>query len=262
MRFRSRQEDEKEIVSLADWERLGKPASRDHWREGRSAYELAADWIERDAVERVTGLLSLRPELAGLELIEGIAEQQTRFDEIPHGPRNHDLLVRASTSAGVLVVGVEGKADEPFDHPLWRWRQRALSRTESSRSPARLDHLTMLFFGTTIDKDDAYPSLGCLGYQLLAALAGTLAEAKKHSAARAVLLVHEFVTDETDDEKHRRNASGLEDFLGRLSSSWGDRAGSTGQWITAPTTVRGDGDRMPESLPVSVAKLVTNRRTT
>jgi hypothetical protein len=71
---------EQEIRSLKDWERLGKPAARHHWKPGRSAYELAADWIDGNAVERATKLLSLRPELANAELIEGIAEKKTRGD--------------------------------------------------------------------------------------------------------------------------------------------------------------------------------------
>src|SRR4051794_28713783 len=175
-----------EILSFKDWKRLGKPAAEHHWVKGRSAYELAADWIDRGAPERVARLLSLRPELEGVELIEGIAEKKTQFDDIARGPRNHDLLVHARTGTGPLVIGVEGKADEPFDHPLWRWRQRALARTPTSQAPARLDNLTTLFFDDTIDADMRHPALGCLGYQLLSALAGTLADAKDRSAAKAV----------------------------------------------------------------------------
>jgi Domain of unknown function (DUF6946) len=85
------------ITSLDDWAALGKPASADHWTPGRSAYELAGDWTESDADDAVVALLSSRPELAGSELLDGVAEKQTRFDEDPHGPRNHDV------SSGKLV---------------------------------------------------------------------------------------------------------------------------------------------------------------
>jgi hypothetical protein len=37
-------------------------------------------------------------------------------------------------------------------------------------------------------------------YQLLTALAGTLSEAKKHGARHAVLMIHEFLTDERPDD--------------------------------------------------------------
>src|SRR5689334_5394001 len=140
MRFVGRHGEE--IRSLDDWARLGKPAAEHHWVPGRSAYELAADWLCGDAREHVAALLSLRPEFAGLELDVGIAEQKTRFDDIPRGPRNHDLLVQARTSAGGIVIGVEGKADEPFDLPLKAWQERAVRRNPNSQAPARLDNLT------------------------------------------------------------------------------------------------------------------------
>ena len=116
MRFVSR--DGTEIRSLEEWRRLGGPAAEHHWKPGRSAYELAADWIECDADSRVIELLSARDELSGLELIEGIAEKKTQFDDNPRGPRNHDLLVQGRCDRGGVIIGVEGKADEPFDAPL------------------------------------------------------------------------------------------------------------------------------------------------
>ena len=46
---------------------------------------------------------------------QGVAEKQTHFDEQGRGPRNHDLLLRATADIGGVTIGVEGKADEPFD---------------------------------------------------------------------------------------------------------------------------------------------------
>ena len=258
MRFVSRNGEE--INSIEDWERLGKPAADDHWRPGRSAYELAADWIERDAEARVRELLCQSNEIASVELTEGTVEKKTYFDDIPRGPRNHDLLVKGTSNLGPLVVGVEGKADEPFDLPLWRWRQAALARSSDSGAPRRLDQLTSLFFGTTIDKDHGYPGLACLGYQVLSALAGTLVDAREASAVHAVLLIHEFVTDETHDEMHRINGCVLDDFVTRLSGGAADRTTTGDGWITTPIAVKGDGQRMPDSLPVTIAKLVTTTR--
>jgi hypothetical protein len=257
MRFVNRDEDR--IESLPDWEALGKPASASHWRPNRSAYELASAWIDGEAVDRVTELLGMRPEFAGVRLREGVAEKPTQFDQNPRGPRNHDLLVRATTNSGELMVGVEGKADEPFDLPLWRWRERALAASPGSDAPRRLDDLTTLFFETTIDHDRGHPPLACIGYQLLSALAGTLADAKRDGARQSVLLIHEFVTSETEDANHVANGRVLEDFLTRLAGDV-ERDGSADAWITAPFPVRGDGMWLPESCQVAVAKLVTNRR--
>jgi hypothetical protein len=257
MRFLSR--DDTEITSLEEWGQLGKPASDHHWKPGRSAYELAADWIERGADARMRALLEAGG-LAPVELIEGTAEKRTHFDDNPRGPRNHDLLVRARYAAEPLVIAVEGKADEPFDKPLWRWRSDALRKSPESGAPKRLDDLTQLFFGTTIDKDRDWPAIACVGYQLLSALAGTLADARIEQAPRAVLVIHEFRTEETEDERHQVNARVLDDFLTRLHPTSHTRIDTADGWITEPVIVRGDGKHLPAQTPVQIAKLVTNLR--
>lgn len=248
------------ITSLAAWEKFGGPAADRHWVEGRSAYELALDWIEGDAPARLINLLGLRTALAGARLDVAIAEKKTSFDALPRGPRNHDLLVRAENAEGRIVVGVEGKADESFDEPLWRWREKALARSAKSAAPDRLDRLTTAFFGSTIDEDVDQPPLGSMGYQLLSALAGTLADAQTDSAESAVLLLHEFKTSKTDDEKHARNGRMLDDFIFRLARGPVDRSGSDDEWITPAIAVAGDGTILPASTPVFIAKMVTDRR--
>ncbi|MCW2984178.1 MAG: hypothetical protein JWR63_1748 [Conexibacter sp.] len=245
------------IHTLNDWRDRGKPAADHHWKPGRSAYVLAADWIERDAQARVTALLRLRPELADGTLDKGIAEKKTRFDDNPRGPRNHDLLVHGTTNAGPLVLGVEGKADEPFDQPLSRWKAAALDRNIGSGAPERLDGLTTTMFGAKIDTDTSAPPLAGLGYQLLSAVAGTVADAKVAGASHAVLLVHEFRTELTDEKRHASNQVALEQFLTRLAGSDFERTGTHDAWITAPIDVGGDGTWRPATFPLHVAKLVT-----
>jgi hypothetical protein len=51
----------------------------------------------------------------------------------------------------------------------------------------------------------------------MTACAGVLCEAERRRSTRAVLLVHEFVTDRTDDRKHDENGRDLDLFLARLS---------------------------------------------
>jgi hypothetical protein len=60
--------------------------------------------------------------------------------------------------------------------------------------------------------------LGDLRYQLLTAVAGTLAYAVSINAQRAVFVVHEFITSETDDANHRINEIDLDNFVARLSA--------------------------------------------
>ena len=191
-------------------------------------------------------------------LERAIAECKTWFDDIPGGPRNHDLLVVASTNVGRVVVGIEGKADETFDRDLMGFCAAALRRQASTRAPERLDRLTRALFGTTLAED---PTLGSLRYQLLSALAGTLVEARRFNAAAAVLLVHEFSTPETDPRKQRQNASDLESFVARLGAA-PRTTSDQGAWLAGPFAVPGN-THLPADIPVYVGKLSTRieRRT-
>jgi hypothetical protein len=250
--------DGRRLETLTDWRNHSGSVSSRHWAEGRSARELARAWIEGDATTHLESLLTSAPAFGGLVLDRGIAEKETRFDDIRGGPRHHDLLVIGRAPSGTVVIGVEGKADEPFDDPLDAWVMRAEARSEGSRAPERLDRLTTAFFGTTLDDD---PLLAPLRYQLLSALAGTLADAREQDAAHAVLLVHEFQTPWTKDDLHRRNAEDLEAFLGRLMPGVA-HAGADRAWIAGPHAVVGDGTWLPDETEVYVAKLVTSTRPT
>jgi len=134
--------DGRRLETLADWRNHSGPVSARDWAEGRSARELARAWIEGNAATQVTSLLTSAPALGGLVLDRGIVDKQTRFDDTGAGPRHHDLLVIGRAPSGTVVIGVEGKADEPFDEPLDAWVMRAEARGERSRAPERLDRLT------------------------------------------------------------------------------------------------------------------------
>jgi hypothetical protein len=249
------------ITSLNDWATLGKPASAEHWKPGRSAYELAHDWMEDNGEQAVVALLSSRPEFVGIELLDGVAEKKTRFDDDPHGPRNHDLLVRAQLSDGrPVTVGVEGKADEEFDVPVWRYREKGLQRSRDTGALRRIDSMVGRWFGTSLVADRAEPPLVSMGYQLFSALAGTLADAKTHGSQHAVLLVMEYITDLTDDANHAHNARVLDGFLTRLLGNGLERTETPVGWITAPLPIPGDGIWSARSTEVSFGKLVRYRR--
>ena len=253
MRFESRSGER--IGSREDWIRLAPPAAKVHEKEGRSAIELGGAWMtgaDRDAA----ALLSTHPDLGQVSFEQGIVEKQTRFDSVPRGPRNHDLLVMGTAGSRRLVVGVEGKADETFGQTLMQYRDA--KRSPNSRAHERLDLLTRTFFDTTLEER---PGLGALRYQLCSALAGTLADAKEQAAELAVLLVHELRTDLTDDDKHASNARDLDAFLDALP---GNPSGAQGEhgWVAGPWLVRGRDKRLPDHLPVYVAKLVSDIRST
>jgi hypothetical protein len=60
------------------------------------------------------------------------------------------------------------------------------------------------------------PHAEVLRYQLLTAAAGTLAYAALEDASLAVLIVHEFITEKTQDDRHVQNAADYGRFLHRL----------------------------------------------
>jgi hypothetical protein len=248
--------DGRRIETVEDWRDRGDPASGRDWAEGRSARELARAWIERDAASEVSALLGSLPAFSGLVLDRAVTEKQTRFDDLPGDPHRHDLLVIGRSPDGPVVIGVEAKADDSFDDPLDAWITRARALAERSGAPERLDRLTTAFFGATLDTD---PLLAPLRYQLLAAFAGTLADAREQGAAAAVLLVHEFETPWTNDDLHRRNAEDLDAFAGKLMPG-AERAGDDRAWIAGPLPVAGDGTWLPGAADAYVARLLTSTR--
>ncbi|MFN2469445.1 MAG: hypothetical protein ABR583_00305 [Gaiellaceae bacterium] len=156
-----------------------------------------------------------------------------------------------------IVIGVEGKADEPFGDRLEDHVRNALRTTPASGTPQRVDQLTIAFFGSTLATDR---SLGAIRYQLLSALAGTLVDARELEATEAILPIHEFRTDKTDDHLQDANAADLDAFLGRLHPG-ADRSSHETAWISDAVIVRGDGTWLPAERPVRVGKLHTDVRT-
>lgn len=249
------------IRNMEDWQKHGGPASSKHWKPGRSAYELAADWIERDAENRVIELVALLDEAHDLQLVHAAAEKKTRFDG-HSGPRNHDLLIHARCEQGPVTIGIEAKADEPFDLPLWRYREEGLKLNPKTKKLARIDHLVKLWFSTRLKDDRTVPPLITLGYQLFSALAGTLADAKLDHSHLAILVIHEFRTHLTEDIGHEHNARIHDEFLLRLLGSDQKRRATSDKtgWITEPRPIKGDGIRMPVETRVAFGKIVRDLR--
>ena len=87
-----------------------------------------------------------------------------------------------------------------------------------------------------------------LRYQLLTATAAVLEEAKRQSSARAVLIVHEFLTPLTLSETRERNAADLDRFLAIALDRQGHLAPGD---VAGPILVKG-----PPTLYVGRARTV------
>jgi hypothetical protein len=217
-----------QIHSLEQWKALAGPKSSVQWADGRSAKEVARAWLEcRDA--------DLPPEIAELitthtafgRVCQWTAEPEAKlcFDEFDGEPRNSDLLVEAADQYGSFLIAVEAKADEPFGDLLGDALAAAVERhlkNERSNGLARIQQLAHALFGPRQEGD---PPLKHIRYQLMTACAGAMCKADLPGKTggvigRVILLIHEFVTDRTCDEKHDKNRRDLNNFVARLTHGW------------------------------------------
>jgi len=229
------------IETLEDWERFAGPKSAHQWVDGRSAKEAARTWLEGAPLKlplEVSSVLESCPDFG--PVLEWHAEPEVRlpFDNFPGEPRNSDLVLWARDGHGPFVVAVEAKADEPFGRTVGETLSDGLEkRIENPRSKL-LDRVEQLARSLLPAQARGGPSAAELRYQLLTACAGALAEAERQSCERAIMLVHEFITDKTDNVLHQANSADLNKFLGRISDGKAC-AGETDQ-LFGPLSVPGE----------------------
>jgi len=144
-------------------------------------------------------------------------EHRVPFDDLPGEPRNADVVAVGDDRNGRLAINIEAKADEPFDQyvrDILLSVARRIAADEPTNSVKRIQNLAHSILPPRVNEAT---SLGELRYQLLTGVAGTIAFAAEVGANRAAFLVHEFISDRTNDEKHRTNAQDLDNFVLRLS---------------------------------------------
>lgn len=201
------------LTTMDQWRlRCFGGAKRGHWKDERSAKENARAWL--DAAPR------LQPDIAQVlaachdigPLRRWCAEPEARITiDGFRGPANIDLLVVAEDGHGPVVIAIEAKADETFGRELADQYQRARAARESNPRSMAIDRIEGLLDRFALDIEE--PHVRRVRYQLLTATAAMLAEASRRNAARAVLIVHEFVTPSTRRKRRERNAADLDRFL-------------------------------------------------
>jgi hypothetical protein len=250
-----------ELLTLSQWERHAGPKSSNQWVDGRSAKESARAWLEG-------GGKSLPPEVAAA-LAENVnfgpvlswraePEARLRFDAFAGEPRNSDLAVYAADAQGSFLLAVEAKADEPFGKTVADTLGDAVDRyaaNNRSKGIPRVLQLLSAFHGPRRNRND---ELMAVRYQLLTACAGALCEAERHGFTRALMLVHEFVTDKTADRQHLRNANDLNSFLSCLSH--GAVTGLGDEKICGPFVVHG-APLLTRPVRLFIGKVTRNIRT-
>ena len=209
------------IGDLETWYRLAPPKKKKgHWKDGRSAKECARAWLElnpNSIPAEISQSLLAHPDLGSL--LEWSAEPEVRvpFDSFKGERPNIDVLLTARDERGPLVIAIEAKADEPFGATIeGTLRAASKRRAENPRSRGvdRLEQLAAAILGVP---DDRLREIAKLRYQLFTASAAALAEAQRRSTDRTVVIIHEFVTDQTSDQKRDDNARDLNAFVHKLS---------------------------------------------
>lgn len=210
------------IVSVEDWRKFSPPKGGDrHWRDGRSAKELARAWCEPSgpcapaAIQRLLAPLVSAEHLAAAE---GWPEHQVRIDDLPGEPPNIDLALVCDGHLGRTVICIEAKADEAFADDVLSLLNTAVVKIARDKATGAITRLQALAERLLPSWDVGLPHLGDLRYQLLTATAATLALAKIHGAKVAAVVIHEFaIAGCVDPRKLRRNAHDLDLFLRRIT---------------------------------------------
>ena len=243
--------DSRPIHSLGDWTRPKQPY---HWKERRSAMELARAWCnggEPRCPQELRIALDSHPLTLGARLIEGSPEHVTALPGRGNG-RNHDLWVRAETGGAPLTICVEAKADESFGDRVGAYLRRAHATNARTGAGLRTRALARIVFQKPVDVSQE--AVSSLRYQLLAAAAGTVLQAVRDRATTAVLVVHEFQSTALDPRKLHTNDSDLRAFCCALA---GERValspgGFVGPWPTLPDPDSGS------VVNLLIGKIVTN----
>jgi hypothetical protein len=254
-----RHKDDQHVHGLDDWPR---PKAEYHWKVGRSAYELAHAWCGSGVValpKNLAELLEQCDATKGFTPECGWPEHQIAFDTLGGEPRNADLALLGEANGRKVGITIEAKADEPFGETVAETISAAVERgieNPRSRGLLRVEQLSRSLFAK---REGQQPKVVDLRYQLLTAVAGTIAFADRHKADVAVLVVHEFETDQTSDTAHRKNAEDYRRFVERLSGL-GQAVGNAST-LSGPFQVPG-GALFPGGRSLYVGKLTTKRRAT
>jgi hypothetical protein len=190
----------KPLLSHADW---CDQVAKKNRKQGTSAPTLAAVW---SGPVELHGALSREPHLRDLCLTKVVVERESHFDA-HGGPRNHDLVAHGHLPDNeTVIVCVEAKAGEHLDRTVERydkdaWNKRA--NGQATNAPERLAALLNRY----VPYDQAEERVRLMRYQFLSALAGTEAEAESNDADHAVLMLHDFMTDERPDDKTAEHAA-------------------------------------------------------
>lgn len=179
------------ILNPADLWRalLGSPQV--HWKDGRSAKELAYLWEEErfpvDVQRVIDDFNTNNPEITcfkNMEILYAFPEFQI---PLPGGDTSSqaDIYLIAKGNKGLLSIAVEGKAGEGFSNQTVEQWLHDKKNSPNSNKPERLKYLADIF-------GLGYDGLKNIKYQLLHRTANPIIEGSRLGVKSALMLVHSF----------------------------------------------------------------------
>ena len=197
------------IVDMDTWFRNASPMGGEkQWKDGRSAKELARYMTSNYPVVPQEIEYALSSFVDHNAEFDWAAEYVTDFQKFDFGKgegRNHDVFMFNRD----IVVGIEGKVDEPLGSQLIG----NAFETASDNKRHRIRKMIQMLFGDVPENHQN------IRYQLVTAAAATLLEASKKDVKKAVLLVIVFKKKGCYSEKKISvNADDIRRFLDEISA--------------------------------------------
>lgn len=244
---------EDKINSLDEWLQKCPPGQEQkHWKNGRSAKELAKYWCKNPAVVpfEFEELLKKSKEFADIRIVIGSPEYETGFDRFRKG-RKHDLLLIGEQKNKKTVIGIEAKVDESFgNESVGEYYLKSVLKKINGDKTNITDRIEQLL-PALFHKPIAVNNLGIM-YQLIHATAGLLAEAPKRDAEKALFVINIFRTAKINKNKYEKNRTHLDFFVENISDKKYNRI-ENGE-IIGPIKVPGN-DYIPSVIGLYIGKI-------
>lgn len=202
-----------EITSVEQWFKNCPPVNPSRqWCNKRSAKEMAIFWTNQNKQDSF--LKFLRKIKNEIKLEYAIPEFDNKFDHYK-SPRKNDLCIFAKDGNHEILISIEGKADECFggNYVEKEWIESINKKIQKENSK-KLDRIVGLYQRYNCDSKFLK-----LRYQLSYWLAGAIDEAIKNNVKTVFLIVQEFHSDLTNENKILKNQTDLDFFINFISNS-------------------------------------------
>jgi hypothetical protein len=146
-----------------------------------SEYIFARAWFEGNVVSipaELSALLETHADTRSIELEVGEPEARIRFDDRKGEVRNADMAIRVRVDGQPFAITIEAKAGEAFDRLLPKTLLDSLERFLQSGRGSGIERVRDLAASLLPPMKKGFPGLDSIRYQLLTAVAGTLAWAR------------------------------------------------------------------------------------